>query len=597
MKKTLLFAAIFSFFTFVQPFHETALPLMAQSGEQQLNSEYQTAIREFLVQDIANRQRTMQRRAEQILINLPNSEKLYDETYISIRTQLVDGTREDGSPELNYLYEISYNCKHLEGYTDDYPLGVFDYDSSNSVRAICNITKTFIESVLDDIFRPSKSVSVKIYSTTDGVELSRVIPYDGRYGNFRYMPVTFNNENLRISVDTTGISNNCQLAYIRAQSVRNFLQHKVRNLARTTNDFSYVTRSYTDTGSFYRRSSIEITVHDAFREAIDLMTADKIQDDYVDFNIPQSLSSYEDAYVLIIANEVYDHAFLPEVPYASNDGDIVKRYFVRALGVPERQVKVLNNASRAAILDGLLWLTDLSQAVATHNGDVTVPHANLFVYFAGHGFLDFDGNAYLIPNNLRLDGIKALGGKKSCGKKKKGVEPTAYDIALSRKDAALFAKQCISVDSLCSSLKGKGKRETYPVNRLTVILDASFDGHQRNGASMLRADRKVVTDAKGKKAKHKANKSSDAIVLLAAEYDKTAYSFDAQHHGFLTYFLLKEIKGLASTSNFDSYTYQDIYEAVERKLNKESALQGKWQVIHGFVDGKYASDWQHLHIR
>ena len=569
----------------------------AQSGEQQLNSEYQSAIREFLQQDIANRQRTMQRSAEQILISLPNTEKLYDETYISIRTQLVDGTREDGTSELNYLFDISYNCRHLEGYTDDYPLGVFDYDSSNSVRAICNLTKTFIEGILDDIFRPGKAVSVKIFSTTDGVELSRIIPYDGQYGNFRYMPVVFNNEQLRISVDTNGIKNNCQLAYIRAQSVRDFLQNNIRNLTRTTNDFSYVTRSYTDTGAYYRRSSIEITVHDAFRETIDLMTADKIQDDYVDFNIPQSTSPYDNAYVLIVANEDYDHAFLPSVPFASNDGEILRQYFVRALGVPERQVKVLHNASRAAIYEGIQWLTDLSQAVASHIGDQTIPQANIFVYFAGHGFTDFDGNTYLVPNNLSLDGIKALGGKKGCGRKKAAVEPTAYDIALSRKEAALFAKQCVSLDSLCSALKGRGKRETYPVSRLTVIVDASFDGHQRNGALMLRADNKVNADAKAKKAKRKANKNSDAIVLLAAAADKTAYSFDAQHHGFLTYFLLKEIKGLASTSDFDSYTYQDIYEAVERKLNKESALQGKWQVITGFVDGKYAAAWQNLHLR
>ena len=595
MKKTLLIAALlftfhFSLFTF---------PLSAQSGEQQLNNQYLSAIREYLQQDIANRQRTMQRSAEQLLIALPNDQKLYDETYISIRTALVDGTRDDGSTELNYVFDISYNCRHLEGYTDDYPLGVFDYDSSNSVRAICNLTKTFVEGILDDIFRPSKQVSVRIFSTTDGVELSRTIPYDGSYGNFRYMPVTFNNEQLRISVDTTGINNNCQLAYIRAQSVRHFLQHNIRNLARTQNDYSYVTRSYSDTGAFYRRSSIELTVHDAFRETIDLMIADKIQDDYVDFNIPLNTTSYDNAYVLIIANQDYDHAFLPSVPFAANDGQILRQYFIRALGVPERQVKILNNASRTEILqEGVHWLTDLSQAVATHKGEEAVPEANIFVYFAGHGFTDFDGNSYLVPNHLNLDGIKALGGKHSCCKKKKAIqEPKNYDIALSRKDAALFARQCLSLDSLCSYLKGNGKREVYPVNRLTVIVDASFDGNQRNGAKMLRADRPVVKDAKANKTKRKANKSSDAIVLLAAAPDHTAYAFDAQHHGFLTYFLLKEIKGLASTSNFDSYTYQDIYEAVERKLNKESALQNRWQEISGYVDGKYAASWQLLHIR
>ena len=287
------------------------------------------------------------------------------------------------------------------------------------------------------------------------------------------------------------------------------------------------------------------------------------------------------------------------MPYAGNDGEVVRQYFVKALGVPERQVKLLNNASKAEILnDGVHWLTDLSQAVAEKGGEAPVPQANIFVYYAGHGFSDFDGAAYIVPNRLNVSDIKSLGGaKKGCCKKKakKAAECTKHDVALNRKEAQLFAQQCLSVDTLCSMLKGKGKRETYPVNRLTVILDAGFDGHQRNGALMVRSDRKVVADAKGKKAKRKGNKSSDAIVMQAAANDKTAFSFDAQHHGFLTYFLLKEIKGIAG--QLDSYTYQDIYEAVERKVNKESALQGKWQEISGFVDGKYSNGWQQLKIR
>ena len=91
MKKTLLLAALI---TIIFQFSTT----IAQTGEQQLNNQYRDAIREYLQQDIANRQRTMQRRAEQMLIALPNQQKLYDETYISIRTALVDGTSQDGTP-------------------------------------------------------------------------------------------------------------------------------------------------------------------------------------------------------------------------------------------------------------------------------------------------------------------------------------------------------------------------------------------------------------------------------------------------------------------------------------------------------------------
>ena len=562
------------------------------SSESRLNSEYQAAIDEYLRQEVAGRQKQMQRRAEQWLVALPNSEKLYDETYISVGAKIVEGETENGVREKNLVFDISYNCRHLEGWTDDYPLGVYAWDSSNSVRAICRLTKMFVEGMMDDWFRAGKRVSAKIYATTDGTELVGRIPYAGEYGEFRYCPTTFNGERLRISVDAaTGIENNCQLAYIRAQSVRSMLERQVRNLGRTVNEFEYVTRSYADTGAQYRRSSIELTVHDAFRETIELMTADKIQDDYVDFNIPQATGSYENAYVLIIANEDYVHPFLPSVPFAQNDGETVRRYFVKALGVPERQVKVLANASKVEIMnEGVHWLTDLAQAVATKQGEETVPQANVFIYYAGHGYTDFNDVSYLIPNRMNVDDIKSLGGKKKgclCGKKKKAQAVTSQDIALSGKESGRLTKQLLGVEELCNAFKG------YPLKNLTVILDAGFDGKQRNGGLMLRADRKA--DGAAKKRKRKANLRSDAVVLLAADFDKTAYSFDAQHHGFLTYFLLKEVKGMAG--NIESYTYQDIYESVERKLNKESALQGKWQEASGLAGGKYKDAWRTQRVK
>lgn len=568
-----------------------AQDVVVAGSETQLNSEYQAAISQYLETEVAARQKQMQRRAEQWLVALPNNEKLYDETYISVGARIGEGLTPEGVPEKNLVFDIAYGCKHLEGWTDDYPLGVYAWDSSNSVRAICRLTKMFVEGMMDDWFRAGKRVSVRITSTTDGTELAGTIAYGGEYGDFRYMPTTFNGERLRVSVDAaTGINNNCQLAYIRAQSVRWFLENNVRNLGRTVNDYEFTTRSFADTGAHYRRSSIELTVHDAFRETIDLMTADKIQDDYVDFNIPQAMSTYENAYVLVVANEDYDAAFLPSVPFAGNDGEMVRRYFVRALGVPERQVKLLKNASKDEILrEGVHWLTDLAQAVATKNGDQTEAQADVFIYYAGHGYTDFNDVSYLVPNRINVDGIKSLGGKKKgCfGSKKKSQPVTKQDIALGGKESGRLTKELLSIEALLGAFKG------YPVRNLTMVVDASFDGRQRNGGPMLRADRKV--DPKAKKRKRKMNLRSDAVVLLAADFDKTAYAFDAQHHGFLTYFLLKEVKGMAGA--FENYTYQDIYESVERKLNKESALQGRWQEIGGVAGGKYKEAWRQLKIK
>lgn len=575
----------------------------AQEGEVSLNKQYHEAIIEYLNQDVKARQKEMQKRAQQMLTSLPNNQKLYDETKISVRTSLAEGQKEDGSAELNLVYNISYNCRHLEGITDDYALGMYAWDSSNSCRAICTLTKTFVETMMDDIFRAGKHVSVRIHSTTDGTEFVGVIPYKGEYGDFRYCPVTFNGEDIRISVDTkTGIRNNAQLAYIRAQSIKQFLENDVRNLQRTANDWKIITQSFSDTGAQLRRSSIELIVHDAFSERIQTMTADKIQDEYVDFNIPLTMQTYDNAYVLIIANEDYDNTFLPTVPYAANDGDILKQYFVRSVGVPERQVKVLHNASKATIInDGIKWLTDLSQAVAGKGANVQPEVADIYVYFAGHGIVGHDGQAYLLPNSINADGIAALQGKakKGCSLKKKSNQSAdgsnLHDITLSKKEMNRLTAQCIAIDTLCSMLRGKDKRNLYPINRLTLIVDASFDGRDRTDKPMLRADKLPFQDNNGKKAKRKANKNSDAIVLLAAAYNKTAFAYDTQHHGFMTYFLLKEIKAQAGQN--DNLTYGDIYESVQRNVNKESALQGKWQEVSGFVDGKYIIEWKQLKLK
>ena len=563
------------------------LPAMSQMGEKALNRRYQNEIRDSLADVVLQRQRAMQRYAEQWLTALPNDQKLYDESHISVGCDLVDTTFADGTMRLDLVYRLSYNCKHLEGYTDDYPLGTYDVDSSNSCRAICSLTKHFVENVLAEHFIPGREVELTLSSSADGTEFATAVPYDGRYGEFRYCPVVFNGERLRISVErTTGIKNNCQLAYLRAQAVRANLEENIPALQRTTNNYRYVTQSYKDSINthYYRRSAIEIRISDVYSETVARMRAERMQDNYVDYNIPLTTHRSPDTYVLIIANEHYSPALIPDVPHAHNDGQVLRQYFVRALGVPERQVKVLTDATRADIQqEGIHWLAELSQAVAG-KGDTPTPRANLIVYYAGHGLTDLDGVTYLLTNGIQTDDIKSLSGKPSRCKKKQATDSNRYDIVLSKKEVSRLTAQCLSVEALCNAFK------PYPVKNLTVVLDASFDGHGRDGKAILRADRKIDP----KKKKRKANLRADAVVLYAADDTKTAYAFDTYQHGFLTYFLLKEIKSQAD--NIFRLTYQDIYESVEAKLNKESALQNRWQEISGLAGGKYKDNWQRLKI-
>ncbi len=570
------------------------MPMWGQTGERLLNRRYQNEIRDSLTAVMMERQRDMQRYAEQTLAALPNDQKLYDESYISVVADLIDTFYDDGRMRLDLVYRLSYNCKHMEGWTDDYPLGTFDVDSSNSCRAICQLTRAFMEHTLADVLQAGKEVEFTITSTADGTEFTKAIAYDGRYGDFRYCPVVFNGERLRLSVDrTSGITNNCQLAYLRAQSVRAYLEENVGALRRTNNTYRYVTQSYKDSVNthYYRRSMIEMRVNDVFSETVERMQRQRMQDDYVDYNIPLTSHKSPNTYVLIIANENYNAELIPDVPYALNDGEVARRYFVSALGVPERQVKLLKNASKAEIeQEGIHWLKDLAHAVAKKNGEQAEPTAEFIIYYAGHGFTDLEGVAYLLPNGINTEDIDALqpgkgGGCKlfGCGKKKVS-DTLVYDIVLSKKETRRLADQCLSLEALCAAFNSK----TVPVKNLTVIIDASFNGNGRDGKPLVRADRKQDE----KKKRRKASLRSDAVVMLAADYDKTAFGFDRFEHGFLTYFLLKEVKD--QKDHFFQLDYQDIFEDVERRLNKESALQNKWQEASGIAGGRYKEGWQRM---
>ena len=58
----------------------------------------------------------------------------------------------------------------------------------------------------------------------------------------------------------------------------------------------------------------------------------------------------------------------------------------------------------------------------------------------------------------------------------------------------------------------------------------------------------------------------------------------------------KEMK--SQKENIFNMDYQDIYEAVERKLNKESALQNRWQEISGIAGGRYKDgSWKLLKVK
>ena len=532
-------------------------PVSAAQTEHQYNDDIHSFILKRLRQTTLQREKKMNKQIQQMLVNLPNAEKLYDETFVRITTQVVEDTTEEGSPEINFVYNISYNCHHFEGTEDDYPSGAYLWSTSNSCRAICNLTKSMIESELSDIFTAGRTTTITITSTTDAAEIQH-IDYKGEFGDLRYMPAVFNDENVRISVDQKdGITTNAQLAYLRARSVQSFLDEQVGVLKRSQNEYRFVTRCFDMTGPHYRRSSLQIVVHGAFDAAARSLEAALLNDEYVDFNIPHIEENINSkTYALILADEEYT-APLPNCDFATNDGDVLHQYFVHTLGIPTRHVKVLHNAGRQEIYnEGIHWLKDIIKA---QSGDV-----HIIIYYAGHGVSNQKWAPYLMPSGVDVSKIRAF-------RSKTGTLPE--DIVLKGGDAEKILSQCISFDTLT------GWFNRVEALSYTFIIDASFDGIQRSGKPFF-------TIKKESKRYRTPRVRSDIVVFMAADGDKTAYSFIDQHHGFFTYYILKELKYTRG-----EITFQDLFNNVTKNQAYESSLQGKLQEPSMIIGGKLGDNW------
>ncbi|MBP5328055.1 MAG: caspase family protein [Bacteroidales bacterium] len=562
MTKKVQFKAIIPFLLLLLVAAAPFKPASAQLSEALVNSEYRDIILKQLQKTIDSREDAMKKKANNYLLSLPNDRKLYDESKLNIKTTLESGVNENGHAELNYRISIGYTCLHFESLTDNYPTGAYLCQQSNASMAVCELARVLIDEMNPDAFKSGKKVDIKLKASTDISEVTH-LDYGGEYGDFRYEAARYNGESVRISVTAKeGILNNAQLAFLRAQGLKDNITTNIKSLANTENSYYYDLQSHSGTGPQYREVGIEILVHAAFDEEIVRMNEQLINDEFIDYNIPKvAENSNTSTYVLILANERYN-APLPNVPYAYNDGEVLTQYCVRTLGIPSRQVKIIEDATIKRIkVEGINWMKDIATS--------TKGECSFVIYYAGLGFSDYDHNPYLAPSDIDTKKIKSFKGKKEID----------IDSRLSGHETKRLLSQCLRVDTLCTWFA------RVPLKSVTIILDASFDGMQRDGMPLVnikQSDKK----AKGLRIR------SDIVVFSAAAFDKTAYAFDEQHHGFFTYFLLKELK-----QHKGALTHQQLFDNVDKALRQESALQGKLQEPTVTVGGKLKDNWGNLRLK
>lgn len=229
----------------------------------------------------------------------------------------------------------------------------------------------------------------------------------------------------------------------------------------------------------------------------------------VDENIPIAESNTNsNAFVLIIANENYKD--LQKVNYALSDAETFREYCIKTLGVPQKQIFYLTDATYGEMGKAL---GKLKYVLNEFDGKRAI------VYYCGHGTNDeSSGKAYIVP----VDGD---------------------------------AKS--SMLSYCMDDIYKTLSQTKAAS-ITYFLDACFSGADRDGG-MLVAARGTA------RAPKKEVIGGNTIVFSATSNDETAMAYDEKGHGLFTYYILKALQ--QSNGNI---TYEDLFNYISEKVKEDS---------------------------
>lgn len=252
----------------------------------------------------------------------------------------------------------------------------------------------------------------------------------------------------------------------------------------------------------------------------------------VDKNIPYRNINNDNTFALIIANEDYNK--VAPVNFAKRDGQKLNEYLKKTLGVAKDHIAFLENAT---LNDMRYEVNRLSKISDAYNGE-----ASFIIYYIGHGIPDEkNGNGYLLP----VDGYG-------------NDVTTAYPLE--------------ELYSQLSNLDAK---------KIVLFTDACFSGANKSG-DMLVAARGIAIRSNPNEAK------GHLIAFSACQGDETAYSYDEQGHGLLTYYFLKKLKETGGQT-----TLGELEEYIVDNVGKTAiVINGKSQTPRVSVSPDLQDSWR-----
>lgn len=235
----------------------------------------------------------------------------------------------------------------------------------------------------------------------------------------------------------------------------------------------------------------------------------------------------KNAVAVIIGNKAYG-GDVPNVSYAHNDADAMKRHVIETLGYREGNIIDLRDATLADF--NRVFGTDRSRRAQLANW-IRDGRSDVTVFYSGHGVPGLsDGRGYLLP----VDGDPNL------------AELTGY-----------------SLDTMVANLSQLAARSVQ------VFIDACFSGNSAGG-TLLRA-----TSGIGLSPALPGAGPTGLVVITAASGDQVASWDDDARHGLFTQHLLAALRGTADGADWGDGDGRVSLGEVKTYLDDEMTFQAR----------------------
>lgn len=218
-----------------------------------------------LVQQSSMEELKLQEIKEKIVSLAKKQNTISDHTQISVNARIVADQDADGKKIMNYKIDFAYEVDKGFSAQEDFAPGKYKAGESGAAQSMLTIVKTAFENDFAQYVKPGKKLHVRITGMADALPINGKITYDGCYGDFVDEPVYKDNDLSNITVTKAeGITQNEQLAFLRATGVKEYINENIPSFGKMNTDYLHNIEVTAGKGGEFRRITVEFTFVDAF---------------------------------------------------------------------------------------------------------------------------------------------------------------------------------------------------------------------------------------------------------------------------------------------------------------------------------------------